>query len=416
MDLYAGEHGDEKPPMISFETRGKTLWDIMHICQSVAPDYITSIVDFGFRSSIFLGKPHYYYAYDYIEANDTLVEKRKPFQQFHIYYSDSDIMKNSITASNKYIATVATGLYQDRNVLWTRNRDVGPLYVDRDIYPEKQKSTVVDTRLKLKDQAWSKTTQYNKDRLYTGGDFFWNGVGNVAINTFMDTIGTVADLGHMVGNLIQEYTNLLPIENEYVEHKKIAWSVTANALKDSIKQMYQGGITVIGDPTVKPFDRIFINDIYNDMSGQVLVRDVVHNINAQTGFTTTIGVDCISTVDDRDELYKQSDFGNFIRHVGTLIFIAAPLGVMYRKGIKITSNLANKIGAGTANIVSKVFKNGASIISKSKVIGAELSAGITGGAWTAVKTVAKRWLPALIVISAAEAISYNFNQIFFIIA
>lgn len=408
MDLYAGEHGDEKPPMISFETRGKTLWDIMHICQSVAPDYITSIVDFGFRSSIFLGKPHYYYAYDYIEANDTLVERRKPFQQFHIYYSDSDIMKNSITASNKYIATVATGLYQDRNVLWTRNRDVGPLYVDRDIYPEKQKSTVVDTRLKLKDQAWSKSTQYDND-LDKGGHFLGNGIGNILNNIGAD-IATISDLGYMVGNLIQEYTGLGFGENEYVEHKKIAWSVTANALKDSIKQMYQGGITVIGDPTVKPFDRIFINDIYNDMSGQVLVRDVVHSINAQTGFTTTIGVDCISTVDDRDELYKQSDFGNFIRHVGTLIFIAAPLGVMYRKGIKITSNLANKIGAGTANIVSKIFKNGASIISKSKVVGAELSAGITGGAWTAVKTVAKRWLPALIIISAAEAISYNFNQ------
>ena len=64
MDVYTDKDMLGEIPYISFETRGKTIWDIMHICKSVAPDYITGIADFGFRNTIFFGKPHYYYAYD----------------------------------------------------------------------------------------------------------------------------------------------------------------------------------------------------------------------------------------------------------------------------------------------------------------------------------------------------------------
>ena len=79
----------EDTPTISINLLGKTFWDVMHICASAQPDFITSIVPFGLRSSVFYGAPRFYYAYDYkleqLNNGGTMnVEKRKPFQQRHI--------------------------------------------------------------------------------------------------------------------------------------------------------------------------------------------------------------------------------------------------------------------------------------------------------------------------------------------
>ena len=49
----------------STELFGKTVWDLCVMSAQVAPDYICSVVPFGFRSSLFYGKPYYPYCYDY---------------------------------------------------------------------------------------------------------------------------------------------------------------------------------------------------------------------------------------------------------------------------------------------------------------------------------------------------------------
>ena len=85
-------------PKIKVGLQGnRSYWDLMHIAASVSPDFIASIVPFQMRSSIFYGAPRYYYAYDYDKLpNGQLVEKRKPFQQYHIYTSYTDILNNGI--------------------------------------------------------------------------------------------------------------------------------------------------------------------------------------------------------------------------------------------------------------------------------------------------------------------------------
>ena len=416
MDLYAYEK-ENNPPYISFESRGKTMWDIIHICQSVAPDYITGVTDFGFRSTIFFGKPHYYYAYDYKYDNelDTFIEKRKPYQQYHIYFSDSDIIANNIQATNKYINTVATGLYQDRNVLINNNRDVGPLFVDKDIYPENQKSMVVDTRLQMKDAGWWRSNQKDTDTVNDGESnaisFFTDGLGNMLGNIVQD-IGTgTAGLFSMLNNLLLEHTGIGIGENEYVEHKKIAWAATANALKESIKEMYQGSLIVMGDPSVKPLDRICISDQYNDMTGHVLVRDVVHSINATTGFTTTINVDCISVVDDRDEFYKQNGINQLISNVAQHTLLTWPLKkFLYNRGARVLSEWGTTIASGAEKISGTFVKNGESIFTKLKNMGTTIAQGINTPVMKGIKMIIKKAGPWAIVAAGVEALSYNFNQ------
>ena len=276
-------------PYISFKPFGKTIWEIMHICQSINPDFVTGIRDFGFRSTIFLGRPHYYYAYAYdlekstlqdtVDGNQAIYEKRKPFQQYHIYNSFNDIITNHISASSEKIKTNAVGLFEIDS-----SQKTDPIWVDQEIYPEYQKSMIVDT--KLYGKSW--------------------------VRSFL---GPLADIGDKVVGLFGDLKD--SVLDKYLEtafdtdgklrsHRKLAENMTINALKDSVKEMYQGSIVVFGDPSVKPNDRMIINDVYEDMNGMCEIREVVHTLNPFVGFTTTITPDCISANDGASEMIKQN--------------------------------------------------------------------------------------------------------------
>ena len=143
--------------------------------------------------------------------NGTVQEKRKPFQQYHLYTSHCDIISNGITASSRDMKTVALGLYEIAESLNIKcQKRVGPIYADADIFPEFQKSMVVDTQL------------YGKGLPIVG--FFTN----TLTNDLMDNV----------------------ITTESRNHENIAWRMTASALKDSMKDMYCGDLVILGDPSI----------------------------------------------------------------------------------------------------------------------------------------------------------------------
>ncbi|MGD9697418.1 hypothetical protein [Acinetobacter sp.] len=68
-----------------------------------------------------------------------------------------------------------------------------------------------------------------------------------------------------------------------------AYSNIANqVLMNVAKPMYQGNLTMVGNPSIKPWHIVFIYDNVNQMTGPVEVEQVVHSFNAQSGYTTTI--------------------------------------------------------------------------------------------------------------------------------
>ena len=352
-ELYNPENSKEEPPYISFEPRGKTMWDVLHICKSVAPDYMVGLASFGFRDTIFFGKPHHYYAYKYVKHDNTYVEKRKPFSQYHILLGDADIMVNNITASSDKVRTVATGLYKDKAGWVDRNKDVGPLWIDKSIYPESQKSMVVDTRLRMKDCNYLLFRATQNDEIAKEGNFALH-----TIETLLKTgvqsianaaIGSITTVGSMISeDLIGTWFS---DKGKYSSHKKIAWTATANSLKDSVKEMYQGELVILGNPSIKPQDRIFISDRYNDMSGSVLVRDVVHNLNFQTGFTTTIHVDAVSTVDDRDELKIQGMLNYICGQITISSLLSYCLHLKVKEGLDLVIDASKTGGSALKNLI-----------------------------------------------------------------
>jgi hypothetical protein len=57
-------------------------------------------------------------------------------------------------------------------------------------------------------------------------------------------------------------------------------------------------ITVLGRPSIKPYDMILISDTYSEMEGICEVEQVVHTFNKDTGFCTEITPDLHVTVNN----------------------------------------------------------------------------------------------------------------------
>ena len=292
------QQADNDTPRINIQMFQKTVWDVANICKSVKPDYICGVAPFSFRSTLFIGDPRYYYAYDYDQSSGgSMVEKRKPYQQYHIYTSYSDIIGNGMRASSRKMKTNAIGLYSVDLGTGSSQQKTDPIMADIDIYPEYQKTMIVDTRL------------------FAKGVPIISGVEAYAADLFDRTTKIGDEKGHIVNN------------------EKIARSMALSALIDSMRDMYCGDIIVLGDASVKPHDRIYINDTYEGFKGQATVKEVVHSFNVNDGFTTAISPDCIVKADGRFESVVNGAFNS----MATAATAIAAVGV-YNAGAMMMKN------------------------------------------------------------------------------
>ena len=312
-DLFANYGTVPDYPLVEFEMFNKTVWEIAHILNGIQPNYITSIAPFDFRSTFFFGCPHDYYAYSYQYMEDGSTtgegnnggywcERRKPFQQYHIVSSVTDIISNQVTASAENISTCMVGLFKREgsfNGVYTKQTD--PIWVDKSIYPEFQKTSYFDTNLfgSPSRKLWivSDIINWLFAGIHNNTDFF---------DKAADTSGEVRS------------------------HTKIAEILTKNALKENIWDMYQGPMVIIGDPTIKPYDRVRIVDFFQEIHGDVQVRDVVYNMSPATGFTTVVYPDVIATVSDyaKDEIKIQTAMGAVAGLASGFMLTALSLGIM----------------------------------------------------------------------------------------
>ncbi len=264
-------------PTINCTLQDKTYWEILNLCANSGDGYYAAIRDFGFRSTVCLCKANHYYAYEYRKQGNTIYEKRKPFQQFHYFDSYNDIVYNTIKATEKNMKTNAVGTWQSTDYIWGTSQDtVGPIFLDANIYPEYQKSMTVDTGI-------------------IGG-------GNGGLNLGLTT------------HLAEQWES--SADSDKV-NKSLVEKVTTNVLRNSIKDMYEGELCVIGDSSIKPFDTMCFNDTYEDMSGTVEVETVIHTFNSTTGYTTTIIPDIITCTESIEQRAGASNItGKFTMAAG----------------------------------------------------------------------------------------------------
>ncbi len=60
-----------------------------------------------------------------------------------------------------------------------------------------------------------------------------------------------------------------------------------------MKDTYQGELVILGDQTIRPYDRVLIMDTYTGMFGPVDVEQAVHTLSPETGFLTEITPDLV---------------------------------------------------------------------------------------------------------------------------
>lgn len=206
---------------------------------------------------------------------------------------------------------------------------------DIDIYPEYQKTMIVDTRL------------------FAKGVPIISGVEAYAADLFDRTTKMGDEKGHIVNN------------------EKIARSMALSALIDSMRDMYCGDIIVLGDASVKPHDRIYINDTYEGFKGQATVKEVVHSFNVNDGFTTAISPDCIVKADGRFESVVNGAFNS----MATAATAIAAVGV-YNAGAMMMKNVPSISGLYTNLMNTDLAKKAAGKVGNLKDEAKILSANI----------------------------------------
>ena len=98
----------------------------------------------------------------------------------------------------------------------------------------------------------------------------------------------------MADNDIPEWERkTLMAEDESADTFQTRIIVGTNILINSLKNMYQGEVTIIGNPSIKPHDSLYIHDEQNDIDGTATVRTVRHHFGQGIGFVTRIEVDPI---------------------------------------------------------------------------------------------------------------------------
>lgn len=238
---------------------GKTPYDVLQSCAMAIPNFIGAVHPFGFRSTIFYGHPTWDLAYDYsikyengkpkrnadgTIANEDIIENVKTFRQLHIYDDFSDIISNQIGLNSEGVYTIVKPVMIKKG---GENKELQEVYVDKNIYPNVQKLITIDTSV--------------------------------------DTTGGLE-------------SNVWGIHLNWKNEEICAYRIASSALRDFVKEMYNGYLLVTGDPTVKPYDYVFISDIRNDMSGMFEVEQVIHTLNKDVGFVTAITPDPIVVINE----------------------------------------------------------------------------------------------------------------------
>lgn len=229
-----GATGEWDEDNITVSYYGRTVWDIVQTFALASQDYIAAVVPYEYRSTLFFGKPHWMlkYAYDsdFIYDSDLGTITRVISDEHHKTFMQAHIFNSHYNILTNNIMVSEDGVFN--NVIVTYDgRTAGAIQADSDIRLDKQRTIDVEANILSK-----RLRKYYK-----------------------------------------------------VEHQTMIYG--QSTLRDFMKDMYKGDYTVMGDPTLKPYDIVYMNDTISDIHGIHLVKAVHHSMDGEHGFVSTIEPD-----------------------------------------------------------------------------------------------------------------------------
>lgn len=288
-----------------------TYWDILQTVANCSSDYIGAVAPFEMRSTVFFGKPHWPYTYKY-DSRYEYDEATKVWSRTYIADHKKPFMQMHLYNSfmnivSNDIKASEDGVYT--NVIVNYDGHVCPIVqADNDIRIDKQKTLSVEA------------------------------------------------------NIVARFTGL-----DYWTSEAQAQKYGHSAVRDFMKDMYKGQLTVLGDASVKPYDAMYLSDSVIDMNGVSLVKSVTHHMSGDEGFYTTIEPDAYVVNWDYTMLSLADKLWGVGKHATVQIGIAVSTGV---------------VGTLLARKSSSLIKKG---LRKFDNLGKDLSGDKTSSEWASKK-------------------------------
>lgn len=316
---------------------GKSSWDIFRSLTLATPNYIIATDYHNLHSTLFFGMPHWQCVSSWFVTKPEDVGKPeqyrelvKPFQQLHIFDAHQDIITNGIKASSRRLTTIGIPLYTYDD----KSETTDSVYADPNIRTSLQRTKIVDTSIIQNTPVdWM---------ISLGRNIFGD----------QDTLG-----------------------------EKHAKKFTASVLKESFNEMYQGELVVIGDPSVKPHDKIYISDLYNQMMGAADVGRVVHMFGFSTGMVTSIKPDLTTVVTDHEFAVDVENIATSIIPVAGAIGYVSVRAMMYhqqvQKGLAASATVSSLTRVGWASTGFNVLKNLGNVFR----VGVAVGSAVPGIGW-----------------------------------
>jgi hypothetical protein len=210
----------------------------------------------------------------FFDDNGNLLQCFAPVTRYHFYDSLHHIIDNSITTSVDSMANKVIMTFPKGEPIFSH--EVGKF---DDIY-----EMVADDDIDEDHIRAYYTQQKNIDT-----NWWANGFATYNIGHQDSTTGDVDGSAHV------------PV---YIR-------VASTILNNQVMEMYDGTLTVVGDPSVRPWDTCYMYDFENSMYGPFQVEQVIHHFSEETGFVTTITPDLVTHVNRYTDSYN-TDYMNSI--------------------------------------------------------------------------------------------------------
>ena len=291
-----------------FLCQGKTVWDAMKMCEKAVPEFVAFPRYYNFESRMFFGLPSWLCKYESVIDDNCIYERAKSFAQAHIITSLDSIIENGIKLNAKGHNTNMIGLYSLGGDITTT-----PVVMsDRNIDWSKQSARTLDTT--------------------SVQDFYF------------------------VPGIIDK---LLSWTGMYDNGKQLAINTCVSELMTSWCRTYAGRLTIIGQPEIRAYDYVYLNDDFLHMNGAIKARAVTQSLSVGTGLTTVITPGLIAS-----NTLKQSGTSNVMRsfvqtsrevaNLTSCVKAACAMHSAYKNGTAVIK--AINMFKGTANFVNGIGK------------------------------------------------------------
>ena len=189
------------------------------------------------------------------EYGEPVVEIREPFQRMHFVSSFDSILSNGIRENLSGVYTTVTAVSDGKYPV--------KVFMDKAMAPDRQVETTVET-----------------------GIYWDNAMGSGLMGMFQPFIHPLETM--------RSYAKTATGSSDQLSSRRIALS----HLKDSVKNIYDGELIVIGNPDIRPYDLVYMADVNSRMYGLFEVSSVTHHFTVDQGFITAITPNALVTVND----------------------------------------------------------------------------------------------------------------------